>query len=233
MGRNEKWLVTTETIAIGIKGNRHSLCGAFKRFQHHGPQWNGPLTLKERCARYVALMKNEQLKCFILGYLSADLFQYVTKDLFDLRRYEFTMNYPQPLYMCQECTMDSYEKPSDDCGCPQMYNVIRELNKQFFKEVDDEDEIKAFALAYKIPNDEQDHTRELDDPTPFFLYLKPVQHSTDYEPYGIYQKYNRLNGRISAENKLLFVDAMRFIGAFESKYEEPELISYGRREFPL
>ena len=63
----------------------HSLCGAIRRFQRHGIQSNGLLTLKELCARHIALIKNEQIKWFITAYLPPNLFKYVTKDIFDLR----------------------------------------------------------------------------------------------------------------------------------------------------
>ncbi|CAF4370610.1 unnamed protein product, partial [Rotaria sordida] len=59
MGRNYKLQTTTETLAIGIEGDRHSLCGAIKRFEVNGKQWNDLLTLKEQCARRIALIKNE------------------------------------------------------------------------------------------------------------------------------------------------------------------------------
>ena len=37
----------TKTLAIGIKGDLSSFCGAIKRFQRHGIQSNGLLNLKE------------------------------------------------------------------------------------------------------------------------------------------------------------------------------------------
>ncbi|CAF5196689.1 unnamed protein product, partial [Rotaria sp. Silwood1] len=42
------------------KGDLSSFCGAIKRFQRHGIQSNGLLSLKELCARRIALIKNEQ-----------------------------------------------------------------------------------------------------------------------------------------------------------------------------
>ncbi len=80
MGRNYRDAVTSETIAIGIQGDRHSLCGAIKRFELNGQQWNGLLSLKEQCARRIALLRNEQIKYFITAYLSPNLFKYVTKE---------------------------------------------------------------------------------------------------------------------------------------------------------
>jgi hypothetical protein len=240
MGRNDRDAVTSESIAVGIKGDRHSLCGAIKRFELNGQQWNSLLSLKEQCARRIALIKNEQLKCFILAYLSSNLFQYVTKDIFNLQRDEFVLNYAKPLYMCQECTMDSYEDPSNDCQCPQMYDAIDALNKYFYKRMNDEneevitDESKEFRLIYKIPNDGQDHTYELKRPTSFFLYFSPVHysHGSDMD-YGTFAKYYLINSQISIEDKLLFVDAMRFFGGFRSEYEEPQIIFYRRREYYL
>jgi hypothetical protein len=232
----------TKTLAIGIKGELSSFCGAIERFEHHGKQWNGLLTLKEQCARRIALIKNEQLKCFITAYLSSDLFKYVTKDIFDLERSEFTSNYAKPLYMCQECTMDSYEKPSDDCQCPKMDAAIDALNNYLSKRMNNEndetetDELKQFELIYKIPNDEMDHSYELKRPTSFFLYLSPTQYQANYmdhEGCMPFDRYHLLDCQISAEDKLLFVDAMRFFGGFRTNYQEPQLILYRRREILL
>jgi len=239
MGRNDRDAVTSESIAVGIKGDRHSLCGAIKRFERNGQQWNGFLSLKEQCARRIALIKNEQLKCFIIAYLSPNLFKYVTKDIFDLQRDEFISNCAKPFYMCQECTMDTYEDPSD-CQCPQMYDAIDALNKYFYKRMNDEneetitDESKEFRLIYKIPNDGQDHTYELKRPTSFFLYFSPTHYShRSGMDSGTFDKYYLINSLISVEDKLLFVDAMRFFGGFRSKYDEPQIIFYRRREFCL
>ena len=237
MGRNDKYAVTSESIAVGIKGDRHSLCGAIKRFELHGPQWNGSLSLREQCARRIALIRNEQLKCFILGYLSSNLFQYVTKDIFNLQRDEFISSCAKPFYMCQECTMDTYEKPMN-CRCPQMSDAIDALNKSFSKRLNDEDEeideSKEFRLSYKIPNDGLDHSDELNRPTSFFLYLSPVdyRHRSGLDS-GTFAKYHLIPSQISAADKLLFVDAMRYFGAFRSEYEEPQIIFYRRREFCL
>ena len=240
MGRNDRDAITSESIAVGIKGDRHSLCGAIKRFELNGPQWNRLLSLKEQCARRIALIKNEQIKWFITAYLPPNLFKYVTKDIFDLRRLDFLSKYPKPLYMCQECTMDTEEDPPSDCQCPQMDAAIKALNKYFYKRMNHGNEVvmtyksKQFRLIYKIPNDGQDHTDELTDPTPFFLYLSPTHynHGCGMDS-GTFDKYYLINSPISVEDKLLFVDVMRFFGGFQSKYEEPQIILYRRREFCL
>jgi len=239
MGRNYKWMTTRETVAVGIEGDRHSLCGAIKRLELHGKQFNSLLTLKEQCARRIALIKNEQIKCFITAFLPPDLFKYVTKDIFNLRRQEFTSNYAKPLYMCQECTMDTYESPPDDCQCPKMDAAIDALNKCLFKQTNNRkmkktNKTKSFELIYKIPNDEQDHSYESKSATSFFLYLSPSQYHTSYNmDDGPFDRYHLFNSQISVEDKLLFVDAMRFFQGFRTKYEEPRLILYRRREFQL
>jgi len=242
MGRNDRDASTSSTIAIGIEGDRHSLCGAIKRFELNGAQWNGLLSLKEQCARRIALIKNEQIKWFITAYLPANLFKYVTKDIFNLRRNEFVSKYPKPLYMCQECTMDSYEDPSVGCGCPRMDDAIDALNKYLFKQMNKgnnktkANKLKKFELIYKIPNDEQDHSYDLKDSTSFFLYLSPSQYEDEFysdSDDGIFDQYHLINSKISAKDKLLFVDAMRFFGGFRSEYEEPQIIFYRRREFLL
>ncbi|CAF3346188.1 unnamed protein product, partial [Rotaria sp. Silwood2] len=238
MGRNYKWQTTTETLAIGIKGDRHSLCGAIKRFEVHGKQWNSLLTLKEQCARRITLIKNEQIKWFITAYLPPDLFKYVTKDIFNLRRNEFGLNYAKPLYMCEECTMDTCESSSDDCQCPQMDVAIDALNNFLFQQkMIKTNKSKKFELIYKIPNDEMDHSDELKSPTSFFLYLSPSQYQAEISMDDMndrpFDEYNLINSHISAKDKLLFVDAMRFFGGFRTNYQEPQLIFYRRREFEL
>ncbi|CAF1314067.1 unnamed protein product [Rotaria sordida] len=242
MGRNYKLQTTTETLAIGIEGDRHSLCGAIKRFEVNGKQWNDLLTLKEQCARRIALIKNEQIKWFITAYLPPDLFEYVTKDIFNLRRREFRSNYAKPLYMCQECTMDTCESSSDDCQCPQMDAAIDALNNCLFQQINKQKTIKTnkskkFELIYTIPNDEMDHSYELKSPTSFFLYLSPCQYNAEIDMddmnNGPFDEYNLINSHISAKDKLLFVDAMRFFGGFRTKYQEPQLIFYRRREYEL
>ncbi|CAF5029227.1 unnamed protein product, partial [Rotaria socialis] len=54
MSRWRQRFTETEIFAIGIEGDRDSLCGAIKRFERDGIQSNGLLSLKERCARYIA-----------------------------------------------------------------------------------------------------------------------------------------------------------------------------------
>jgi hypothetical protein len=239
MGRNSRDACASSKIAVGIQGDRHSLCGAIKRFELYGKQWNGLLSLKEQCARRIALIKNKQIQCFITAYLSPDLFKYVTKDIFDLGRPEFVNNYPKPLYMCQECTMDSYENPPDDCQCPQMDAAIDALNKYLFKQIKSKKKTKKinpkkFKLIYKIPNDEEDHSYDLKDPTSFFLYLSPAKYDNEIDlDNGPYDEYHLINSQISTKDKLLFVDAMRFFGGFRSKYKQPQLILYRRSEFEL
>jgi hypothetical protein len=244
MGRRYDNLSKTETIAVGIQGDRHSLCGAIKRFELNGKQWNNLLTLKEQCARRIALIKNEQIKWFITAYLPPNLFKYVTRDIFNLRRDEFKMKYPKSLYMCQECTMDTCESPSDDCGCPKMDDAIDALNKCLFKKMNGRKmtktkkpiEPKQFKLIYKIPNDEMDHSYELKDSTSFFLYLSPCQYENDLDTddcYGPRDEYQYINSHITPNDKLLFVDAMRFFGGFRTAQIEPQVILYRRSELEL
>jgi hypothetical protein len=244
MGRRYDNLSKTETIAVGIQGDRHSLCGAIKRFELNGKQWNNLLTLKEQCARRIALIKNEQIKSFITAYLPPHLYKYVTKDIFDLQRDEFKMNYAKSLYMCQECTMDTYESPSDDCGCPKMDDAIDALNAFLFKNMNKRKmtktkrpiESKQFELIYKIPNDGMDHSYESKHPTSFFLYLSPSQYKHDLymdNGYGPRDAYHCINSHITANDKLLFVDAMRFFGGFRTTYIEPQIILYRRSELVL
>jgi hypothetical protein len=239
MGRNYRDASSSESIAVGIQGDRHSLCGAIKRFELQGSQWNGLLSLKEQCARRIALIKNDQIKWFITSYLPPHLFKYVTKDIFNLGRLEFISKYPKPFYMCQDCTMDSYEDTSD-CQCPKMDSAIDALNKHLFKRMNHgkqkpRKKEKKFELIYKIPNDGEDHTYELKNSTSFFLYLLPTHYNCelDSDDDGIYDEYHLINSRISAKDKLLFIDAMRFFGGFRSRYREPQIILYRRREFNL
>jgi hypothetical protein len=241
MGRYNQRQTTTETLAIGIKGNRSSLCGAIERFQRNGTQWNGLLSLKEQCARRIALMKNEQLKCFITAYLPATLFQYVTKDIFDLRRYEFTSNYADDLNLCEVCSLDPDEKGRMKCPCPRMKAAIDELNKYFFKRMNHENTAKTnkskrFELIYKILNDEEDDWDE-DDSISYFLYLFPCEYYNETDMYSMddeaFEIYRVINDQVSVEEKLLFIDVMRFFGGFQTDQEQPRLILHRRREFPL
>jgi hypothetical protein len=89
-------------------------------------------------------------------------------------------------------------------------------------------------LIYKIPNDEEDHSYDLKDPTSFFLYLSPAKYDNEIDlDNGPYDEYHLINSQISTKDKLLFVDAMRFFGGFRSKYKQPQLILYRRSEFEL
>ena len=242
MGRNYRDLDATTTIAVGIEGNRHSLCGAIKRFEQQGNQWNSVLTLKERCARSIALIKNEQIRWFITAYLPPHLFQYVTKDLFDLRRDEFKSAYPANVYMCQECSMDTDESPPDDCRCPNMDGAIDYLNKYLQRKRASRSrkanitQRKKFELVYKRPNDGDDHSGEEKHSMSFFLYLSPVQlheELDDDDQREPSDSYQIINGEISVEDKLLFIDAMRCFGGFRTRFHQPRLILYRRCEFLL
>lgn len=134
--------------------------------------------------------------------------------------------------------MDSFEAPCTDCQCPQMDAAVDALNKHLCEPPRRDRTTKQFRLVYKVPNDEQDHSYELRHATSFFLYLTPVQYEADsdretfgYE--GAFDESTLLNGRISPQDKLLFVDAMRFFGAFKTETKEPGLIFYTRQEFDL
>jgi hypothetical protein len=226
----------TETLAIGIKGNLDSLCGAIRRFQRHGTQWNGLLSLKEQCARRIALIKNEQIKCFITAYLPSPLFQYVTKDLFNLRRHEFVSKYPKPLLLCEECIMDTGKEPKIKCHCPNLDAAIYKLNKRFFKRMNKGNKTKTnrlrkLELIYRLPNDEDGNWQYHEEPISYFLHLSPCEYNrtsctddTDDMESIPYQSHRFINGQASVEEKLLFVDIMRFFGAFHSEHEQPELI---------
>jgi hypothetical protein len=232
-----------EILTVGIQADRHSLCGAIKRFASKGSSWNGLLSLKELCARRIALIKDEQRRWFIISHLSPNLVQYVTRDLFDLRREEFSSNYAKPLYMCQECYMDTYESPPDTCRCPNMGKAIKRLNEHMFKpnrrrqqqQKTQKVVNKAFELIYKQPNDEEGHEDEEEEPASCFLYLTPHRYYNEPDPSDIYdgpsESYQYIQGQVSNKEKLLFVDAMRFLGAFRVEGREPKLIFYRRSEF--
>jgi hypothetical protein len=233
----------TKTLAIGIKGELSSFCGAIERFEHHGKQWNGLLTLKEQCARRIALIKNEQLKCFITAYLPPTLFKYVTKDIFNLQRYEFTSNYPEEFDLCDTCSTITRRKQRINCKCPNMKTAIRKLNKHFEKRMNKENKkgtnkLKRFDLIYKLPDDESGVWTDGEEPIYFFLYLSPCEdrctfdtniiNDMDFSEFLSFQSYKLINGQASVEEKLLFVDVMRFFGGFQTDQEEPQLISCHR-----
>jgi hypothetical protein len=234
----------TEILAIGIEGDRSLFCGALKRFQHHGIQSNGPLTLKEQCARHIALIKNERIKWFITAYLPSNLFKYVTKDIFNLQRDEFTSNYADELDLCDGCSMNTDKVRRTKCRCPKMERAIEKLNKYFFKRMNNGNKIrnsdsKEFELIYKLPHCDGDYSDYNEEPPLFFLYLSPCAHErisdtediddTDCGPYQACQ----LIDEVSVEDKLLFVDVMRFMGGFETKHEQPKLILYHCHEHQL
>jgi len=228
--------VETRTLAIGIKGDLSSLCGAIKRFQRHGKQWNGLLTLKEQCARRIARMKNEQLKCFINAYLPPTLFKYVTKDIFNLRRPELTSNYAKPLHLCEDCKINTGEEPGITCRCPNLEAAIHKLNKYFVKRINKgnktkTNQLKEFELMYTMPDDEDAYWNYEGERISFFLYLSPYEYHANFENNDAddmdsvsYQSYRFINGQVSVEEKLLFVDVMRFFGGFQTDKEQPQLI---------
>jgi hypothetical protein len=234
----------TEILAIGIEGDCSSLCGAIKRFQRYGIQSNGLLTLKEQCARRIALIKNEQMKWFISANLPPNLFEYVTKDLFNLKRNEFASNYANDFELCEECSTNTDKKQRIRCRCPKMERAIDKLNKYFFKRMNNEHRGKTnnsnkFDLIYKVPNcDDSNYSDYCDELPLFFLYLSPcVYHEQsnmkDFDDdMGPYQGC-RLIDQVSVEDKLLFVDIMRFFGGFRTKQEQPQLILYDCHEQEL
>jgi len=238
MGRYYRTTSTCDILAIGIKGDLASFCGAIKRFQRHGIQSNRLLSLKELCARRIALIKNEQIKWFITAYLPANLFKYVTKDIFDLRRDEFKLNYAKDFDMCKACSIDDYKQRSSiKCRCPKLEAAIDKLNNYFFNRMNNDKKIKKnkprkFELIYMMPNGEEDYFMHENDEPHFFLYLSPAEHfdenstteEDDMDGSVSCQTYQFLKGQISVEDKLLFVDVMRFFGGFHSKHEQPELI---------
>jgi hypothetical protein len=241
MGRYYQRQTTTETLAVGIKGDRHSLCGAIKRLQRTGKQWNGLLSLKEQCARHIALIKNEQLKCFINAYLPSNLFQYVTKDILNLRRDEFISNYPEEFELCEICMLNPEKKSRKRCQCPEMESAIHKLNNYFFKRMNDEhktstNQIREFQLIYKLLNDELGDWDE-DDSNFYFLYIVPCEYYNEINLSNMdedaFEDYRIVNDQISLQEKFLFVDMMRFFGGFQTDQEQPRLILYRRREFPL
>jgi hypothetical protein len=233
------------TLAIGIKGKCSSFCGAIKRFEDEGTKWNGLLTLKEQCARRIALLKNEQLKCIINAYLSPALFEYVTKDIFNIQRQEFTSNYPKKFYLCHACSVITHGRRQITCACPRLKIVISKLNKHFSKRINAgkdatiTDKLKKFELIYKLPDDENGVWTGGDEPICFFLFLSPPEyhysldtniiHTMDFEDYISSQSY-RLIGQASVEEKLLFVDIMRFFGGFETDHKQPQLMSCHRKD---
>ncbi|CAF2789798.1 unnamed protein product [Rotaria sp. Silwood2] len=196
---------------------------SIKRFQRHGIQSNGLLSLKELCARRIALIKNEQTKWFITAYLPPNLFKYVTKDIFDLCRDECKLNYPKDFHMCEACSINDYKQPSSiKCRCPKREAAIHKLNNYFFNRMNNDNKIitdkpRKFELIYVMPNGEED----------YFMYENDED---DMDGSTSCQTYQFLNGQISVEDKLLFVDVMRSFDAFRINHDQPELIFYRRQE---
>jgi hypothetical protein len=244
MGRYYRTRSTCDILAIGIKGDLSSFCGAIRRFQRHGIQSNALLSLKELCARRIARIKNEQIKWFITAYLPANLFKYVTKDIFNLRQDEFKLNYAKDFDMCDACSINVDKRPSSiKCRCPKLEAAIRKLNNYFFNRMNNDKKMKKtkprkFELTYIMPNGEEDYFMHENDVPHFFLYLSPAEHfdenstteEDDMDGSVSCQTYQFLKGQISVEDKLLFVDVMRFFGAFRINHDQPELIFYHRQE---
>ncbi|CAF1389052.1 unnamed protein product [Rotaria sordida] len=245
MGRYYRTRSTCDILAIGIKGDLSSFCGAIKRFQRHGIQSNDLLSLKELCARRIALIKNEQIKWFITAHLPSYLFKYVTKDIFDLQRDEFKLNYAKDFDMCKACSIDNYKQSSSiKCRCPKLKTAIHQLNNYFFKQMNNnnnkikKNKPRKFELIFVMPNGEEDYFMHENDEPHFFLYLSPAEYfdenstteEDDMDGSASCQTYQFLNGQISVEDKLLFVDVMRFFGAFRINHDQPELIFYHRQE---
>jgi len=147
----------------------------------------------------------------ITAYLTPNLFKYVTKDRFNLRRREFISKYPKPLYMCEECTMDTGEEPGIKYRCPNVEAAICKLNERFFKRMNKgkkrkTNELKEFELIYKMPNDEDGYWNYHEEPISFFLYLAPCEYhdsiyidgKDDMESMS-YQSHRFINGQVSVE----------------------------------
>ena len=248
MPRWERWrqrYTKTEILAIGIEGDRSSFCGAIKRFQRHGIQSNGPLSLKEQCARRIARIKNDEIKWFINTYLSRHLFEYVTKDIFNLQRNEFALNYANDFDLCDECSMNNNKQRKTKCRCPKMERAMEILNKYFYKRMNPGNEIKyykrkEFQLIYQLPHiDDGDYSDYCDEPPGFFIYLSPCIFNKegngsdfDDEDCGPYQVCEIIE-QVSTEDKLLFVDLMRFFGPFQTNHQQPKPILYSCHEHEL
>jgi hypothetical protein len=88
---------------------------------------------------------------------------------------------------------------------------------------------KKFDIIYKLPDDD---ASIWDESTSYFLYLSPCEDQHTYdgrEEYDIddfisFQSYQLIHGQASVEEKLLFVDVMRFFGGFQTDEEQPQLI---------
>jgi hypothetical protein len=51
--------------------------------------------------------------------------------------------------------------------------------------------------------------------------------------HGSFENYRFIDDQVSVEDKILFVDVMRFFGGFKTDQEQPRLILYRHRESPL
>ena len=175
--------------------------------------------------------------------MPTNLFKYVTKDIFNLQRDEFKSNYADELDLCNECSMNTDRQRRTKCRCPKLERAIEKLNKYFFKRMNDENkktssDTKKFELIYKLPNADDDWDYHGEPPL-VFLYLSPTafekksgQKDLDDEDCGPYQTCQMIN-QVSVEDKLLFVDVMRFFGGFETEHEEPKVILYHCYEHKL
>lgn len=226
-----------QTLAIGITGYRSSLCGAIKRFQRHRKRENNILSLKEQCARRIALIKNEQLKYFITAYIPPHLYEYVTNDIFTLHRQEFQSNYPEDFYLCEDCSLGPQDKSPMKCKCPRMKNAINKLNKYFFQQRMNNNNSngggnqpvrKKLKLIYKISTEQPNDFDEYNDETLYFLYILSCEYDDEVETYNTevesIEIYRCIDNQVTIENKLLFVDILRFFDGFHTEQEQPRLI---------
>ena len=118
-----------------------------------------------------------------------------------------------------------------------MERAIEKLNKYFFKQNKEKTKnSKQFELIYKLPNSEDAYSNYCDEPPLFFLYLLPCvfhkeSNMEDFDDMdcGPYQACQWID-QVSVEDKLLFVDVMRFFGGFQTQHEQPQLILYSCRE---
>ncbi|CAF1362477.1 unnamed protein product [Rotaria magnacalcarata] len=102
-------------------------------------------------------------------------------------------------------------------------------------------DIKKFELIYKFPDCDGDYNDYCDEPPLFFLYISPCIISDrkssindDLDDIGYIPYHScRLIHQVSVEEKLLFVDVMKFFGGFETKHEQPEFILYHCQEHEL
>lgn len=132
--------------------------------------------------------------------------------------------------------IDAGKEPGITCRCPNLEAAIHKLNKHFVKRINKGNKIKTnqlkkFELIYTMPNEEDGYWSYAEGPISFFLHLSPYEHhetfendGTDDMESGSYQSYRFINSQVSVEEKLLFVDVMRFFGGFQTDKEQPQLI---------